>query len=44
MICEEFKVYINGFIKATKKKRVEKEPLYRESSLINFKKELGTNR
>lgn len=42
-INEEFKVYVNGFIKAVKKNRVEKEPLYRESSLINFKKELGFN-
>ena len=41
LIKEEFKVYLNGFIKATKKKRVEKEPLYRESSLINFKREFG---
>ena len=40
LIKEEFKVYLNGFIKAIKKKRVEKEPLYRESSLINFKREL----
>lgn len=40
-IIEEFKVYLNGFLKAAKKKRIEKEPLYRESSLINFKNELG---
>lgn len=43
MISDEFKVYLNGFIKAAKKKRVEKEPLYRESSLINFKRELEIN-
>lgn len=42
-ISEEFRVYLKGFIKAVKKKRVEKEPLYRESSLINFKSELGIN-
>ena len=42
-ITEEFKVYLNGFLKAAKKKRIEKEPLYRESSLINFKNELGLN-
>ena len=40
MISEEFKVYLYGFVKAAKKKRVEKEPLYRESSLINFENEL----
>ena len=42
-ISEEFKVYLKGFVKAAKKKRVEKEPLYRESSLINFKNELEIN-
>ena len=42
-ITEEFKVYLNGFLKAAKKNRIEKEPLYRESSLINFKSELGFN-
>lgn len=42
-ITEEFKVYFNGFLKAAKKKRIEKEPLYRESSLINFVNELGLN-
>ena len=42
-ITEEFKVYLNGFLKAAKKNRIEKEPLYRESSLINFKSELGLN-
>lgn len=33
--------YLNGFIKAYKKKRVNKEPLYRVSSLINFIEELN---
>lgn len=40
MICQEFSVYLKGYIKASKKKRVEKEPLFRESSLINFESEL----
>ena len=40
-IKEEFNVYVNGYIKAAKKKRHEKEPLYRESSLINFLSEMG---
>jgi protein AbiQ len=40
-IKAEFKVYINGYIKAAKKNRVVKEPLYRESCLINFEKELN---
>ena len=34
------KIEMNGYIKAAKKKRDEKEPLYRESSLINFRTEL----
>lgn len=41
VIKTEFTVYVNGYTKAARKKRVEKEPLYRESSLVNFKKELG---
>ncbi len=41
IIQAEFTVYLNGFIKAAKKKRNEKEPLYRESSLINYLSELG---
>lgn len=41
VIKKEFTVYVNGYTKASRKKRVEKEPLYRESSLVNFKKELG---
>lgn len=40
-IYTEFDVYIGGFLKAARKNRIEKEPLYRESSLINFTKELG---
>lgn len=40
-IVEEFRVYVNGYIKAAKKKRHNKEPLYRESSLINFMSEMG---
>ena len=35
-IVKEFEVYLRGYIKAVKKNRNEKEPLYRESSLINF--------
>ena len=40
IIQKEFRTYLNGYIKAAKKKRDEKEPLYRESSLINFRTEL----
>ena len=40
-IQREFSTYLNGYIKAVKKKRSEKEPLYRESSLVNFQEELG---
>lgn len=35
-IQKEFESYLRGFIKALKKNRIQKEPLYRESSLINF--------
>ena len=35
-IINEFSVYLNGFIKAYYKKRIHFEPLYRESSLINY--------
>lgn len=42
-IKDEFIIFLNGFLKAAKKKRIDKEPLYRESSLINFKNELGLN-
>ncbi len=41
LIQSEFEVYLRGYNKAAKKGRIEKEPLYRESSLINFHKELG---
>lgn len=40
MIKTEFALYVKGYVKAAKKKRVEKEPLYRESSLVNFEREL----
>lgn len=36
IITKEFETYLRGYVKAFKKKRNEKEPLYRESSLINF--------
>ncbi len=35
-IKAEFTVYVSGFIKVAKKGRIEKEPLYRESCLVNF--------
>lgn len=35
-IESEFERYLSGFIKAAKKGRIDREPLYRESSLINF--------
>lgn len=41
LIQSEFEVYLKGYSKAARKRRIEKEPLYRESSLINFHKELG---
>ena len=40
VIQTEFEQYVTGFIKAAKKNRIEREPLYRESSLVNFRKEL----
>lgn len=39
----EFETYLNGFIKTARKGRTEKEPLYRESSLVNYMCELGVN-
>lgn len=39
-IINEFSVYLNGFIKAYYKKRIKFEPLYRESSLLNYGEEL----
>ncbi len=41
ILCFIRESYFNGYIKAYKKKRVEKEPLYRESSFANFNSELG---
>ena len=35
-IKTEFETYVKGFLKAAKKKRNDKEPLYKESSLVNF--------
>lgn len=40
-IVKEFTTYVNGYKKAVKKHRNDKEPLYKESSLINFMEELG---
>ena len=40
-IQREFEIYLKGFIKSVKKNRIEKEPLYRESSLINFISEIN---
>ena len=40
-ITKEFGVYLRGFMRAVRKHRIEKEPLYRESSLINYLPELG---
>lgn len=40
----EFHTYLGGFIRAAKKKRIEREALYRESSLINFLTELGLDK
>jgi len=36
-IINEFNVYIKGFKKCVRKKRELKEPLYKESSLLNFR-------
>lgn len=41
-IVKEFTTYLRGFIKACYKNRVHWEPLYRESSLINYCDELKT--
>ena len=41
VIENEFEKYLSGFLKAARKNRILREPLYRESSLINFSKELG---
>ena len=39
-IVAEFSLYLKGFNKAAKKTRIDREPLYRESSLINFVQEM----
>lgn len=39
-IISEFTVYLSGFKRALKKNRINREALYRESSLINFTSEL----
>ena len=41
LIQSEFEVYLKGYSKSARKKRIEKETLYQESSLMNFHKELG---
>lgn len=41
VIRTEFAVYLSGFVRVVKKKRNDKEPLYRESSLVNFIAELN---
>lgn len=41
VIETEFEQYLSGFMKAAKKNRIAREPLYRESSLVNFLGELG---
>lgn len=40
-IRAEFASYLNGYKKAIVKNRLKYEPLYRESSLINFNEELN---
>ena len=40
IIKKEFSQYLNGFKKMLRKNRISRSPLYRESSLINFKDEL----
>lgn len=42
-IQNEFLTYLRGYKKAALKNRLQYEPLYRESSLINFNNELGLN-
>ena len=37
----EFNQYLTGFIKASRKNRIDREALFRESSLVNFLSELG---
>lgn len=40
IIKKEFSQYLNGFKKMLRKNRISRSPLYRESSLINFKEQL----
>ena len=40
IIKKEFSQYLNGFKKMLRKNRISRSPLYRESSLINFKAQL----
>lgn len=40
IIKKEFSQYLNGFKKMLRKNRISRSPLYRESSLINFKDQL----
>ncbi len=41
IIKEEVLTYLQKYIKMAMKNRIDKEPLFRESSLINFHEELG---
>lgn len=41
LIKQEFSAYLKGYKKAALKGRIQREPLYRESSLINFHEELN---
>lgn len=40
-IKQQFLTYLKGYKRAAVKGRIQREPLYRESCLINFHKELG---
>lgn len=40
-IKQQFLVYLKGYKRAAAKGRIAREPLFRESSLINFHRELG---
>lgn len=41
IIKQQFLVYLRGYKRAATKGRISREPLYRESCLINFHNELG---
>lgn len=43
VIQNEFSTYLRGYKKTILKNRLQYEPLYRETSLINFNSELGLN-